>query len=97
MSCSVVFGPDPDARFDYAVLCGTDAPSARYRAGSIEVTITPEQQKVLEGGVEGVAFVVETGAAPPLHISIEPDFRCLNVRAGEDESDAFANPAVGPV
>lgn len=97
MSCGVVFGLGQDAHFRYAVHCGTDAPSAKYRDGSIEVTITPEQQKVLEGGIDGVAFAVETGADPPLHVFVEPDFQCLNVREGEDESDAFANPTAAPV
>ena len=97
VACSVVFGSGQDAHFRYAVRCGTDAPSAQYRKGNIEITITPEQQKVLEGGIDGVAFVVETGADRPLHVFVEPDFQCLNVREGEDESDAFANPAVDPV
>jgi hypothetical protein len=36
---------------------------------------------------------VSNGTRDGLTILIEKDFKCLNVRVGEDESDLFPNPA----
>jgi len=67
---------------------------AIYEAGAVEIRV-PEQIAKEWCGSDQVTLegVQRTGASAELRIVVEKDFACLAPRAGEDESDNFANPS----
>lgn len=67
---------------------------ASYADGAVEVRV-PERiaQEWCRSEKVTLESVQRTSANAELRIVVEKDFACLAPRAGEDESDNFANPS----
>jgi hypothetical protein len=87
---TTVFGPAPDARLTCFVgLAPANDINASFLNGRIAVTLPADQAAAWAAG-EAVGLYAETEAG--LKIAVEKDFRCLEPRRGEDDSDAFERP-----
>jgi hypothetical protein len=70
--------------------------TARLADGEIKVTVPEELgHKWANSEQVGIEHSQQINSASSLSILIEKDFRCLEPRPGEDQSDAFTNPAQG--
>lgn len=70
------------------------AMKARFEAGCIEVEVPTELARTwLDTEQVGLAAEQQVGDGGPLQILLEKDFACLKPREGEDDGDAFPNPA----
>ena len=96
VSESVPFAAGDELRYEVCVDAAAKALSAAYRDNIISVALPLHdfRQWQREDQVS-LRAIQATGAAGELSILVEKDFPCLTPRAGEDDSDAFANPA-GP-
>ncbi len=79
-----------DVNFGYAISANdqTDSLNAEFANGKIQVVVP----KALADQWANSEDVGIEGTFEALSIIIEKDFACLNVRDGEDESDAFPHP-----
>jgi len=98
VSESIQFSAFPGSRLTYTVVTSPDAKeiTARLRDSEIEVTV-PEGlgQGWANSEQVGLNHVQPIDNEVNLSILIEKDFRCLEPRPGEDQSDTFTNPAQG--
>lgn len=89
---SLSFGGGRALRWSLAIDPSADAVRAALDGASVAVTLPPAVAREWTSsdrvGVEGEQRV-DDGV---LRILVEKDFACLTVRAGEDDSDAYANP-----
>ena len=87
---SVEFGPG-QSEFVYALEAAPDAGeiTATYKEGRISVRVPAEQARQWIGSE---AVGIESGGEG-LRVLIERDYSCLTERPGEDDGDAFPNPA----
>lgn len=87
---TVEFGPGAPG-FVYALQAVPNGPkaSAKFRENRLAVLVS---RKEADQWVNSDAVGIESDDGVP-RILIEKDFACLAPRPGEDESDAFANPA----
>lgn len=92
---SIRFGPGPDQRLVYALITSTDheSLSVLYEKGHIAVlvpkVVARDWAQTDLVGIEGEHPI---GGGGVLEVKVEKDFQCLVVR-GEDDADAFPNPA----
>ena len=93
---SVEFGPG--ARLDYRVeVRPVESLAASYAANVIQVVVpTMVAQKWAEPEEIAVRGEQPLAGDGCLTILLEKDFVCLTPRDGEDDSDAFPNPASTP-
>ena len=93
---AVEFGPSAGERLVYRIEAKGEAshPTATFAHGGIVITlpatVAVEWARSDRVGVEGEQPV---GDGKSLRILVEKDFACLQPRAGEDDTDAFANPS----
>jgi hypothetical protein len=89
-----------DGSLTYALIVSKDQEviSASFRENEIRVNV-PEKIATEWALTEQVGFDEEMplGGEEKLFILVEKDFRCLQERPHEDESDAFPNPFEGSV
>lgn len=86
------------ARLEYALLAsGNGKIDAAFADGVVSVTI-PEDQVAVWHDTDQIGLRAEVQVRPgeTLQVLIEKDFRCIDERLDEDQSDAFANPAGVP-
>lgn len=95
ISESVHFSSSLEDRLTYLLETSKDAPKvfASLRGAEVHIRIpaaeAAEWASTAQVGIEQTQFIgTETG----LRIVIEKDFRCLQPRLEEDESDNFPNP-----
>ncbi|GAA3766905.1 DUF7009 family protein [Terriglobus aquaticus] len=91
---TLCLGPDPSARFTYAIeqTVGTNIPEVRFTGNEILVSIPAEQ--ILHWATSdqvGIYAQVETGAVQPIALVVEKDFACLD-RSDADNADTYQNP-----
>lgn len=65
-----------------------------YRKGMIVIEVPNDiaSEWVNNQTLIGLKHLANPESENPLHILVEKDFKCLQVRKDEDESDAFPNP-----
>lgn len=91
----------PGQRLEYTVGTSPNVPGPRasFRQGRIEVLLPPEVARDWaageEVGISGEQPAGQSGSGGMLRLLVEKDFTCRNPAAGEDQSDAFANPLEG--
>ena len=90
---AVAFGPHPEQRLVYAVglVPGGEemAPTASLEGARVLVQLPlAAAQAWAEGDMVGLYAETDWG----LKIAVEKDFKCLEPRTHEDESDAFDHP-----
>ena len=97
VSESIIFGPGPDRHLTYSLVsdASIDAVESDFRDGTIVVKV-PKNRALqwCRSDEVGIEARVPISDAAALNVLIEKDFACLKARPGEDESDAFPNPAV---
>jgi hypothetical protein len=88
---SVAFAPGDGSTFRYRV-CSSAAISggvATFQAGCVAVELPSSQVTSWATGTEeGIYFDTAWG----IKVAVEKDFKCLDPRTEEDESDAFDHP-----
>lgn len=91
---NVSFGPLPGQQLAYAVRLAGSAltPVASFADNRIVVELSPA---VARPGAEGEAVGLYSETDWGLKIAVEKDFKCLEPRPHEDETDAFDHPG-GP-
>lgn len=94
----VTFGPGARLVYALATSARAAAPEARLEGARVEVTL-PEAAVRAWASTEQVGIeadqAIEGGGS--LRLLVEKDFACLKPRTGEDDEDAFPNPAAhGP-
>jgi len=94
---AISFGPNDEERLAYSLVAweSAHAVSARFHQNTITV-IVPTSIAQQWTGSEDVGFSAEQSVpgSEPLSLLVEKDFQCLHERPGEDESDAYPNPAL---
>lgn len=88
---SVAFGPSPSATLRYSIRAGNlgATGTARFQDGEVAVELSIEVVRAwVAGNAEGIYWETETG----VKVAVERDYRCLEPREGEDDSDAFEHP-----
>jgi len=71
--------------------------SARFGGGQVIVTVPARcAAEWAKTDAVGITSTQAIGYGVDLRIAIEKDFRCLQPRTDEDESDNFPNPEQGP-
>lgn len=84
----------PGAQLTYALIAA-DVPAVQAAFADGTVTVAVPEALVQDWvGSERVGFeaVQALDDGDSLRLLVEKDFACLTVRAGEDDSDAYANP-----
>jgi|SRR5579884_1360779 len=97
VSESVHFSPSLEDRLTYSLATSTCAANvfASFRSGEVNITIpAAEAYQWANTGQVGIERTLFVGTETDLRILIEKDFRCLQPRMEEDESDNFPNPEV---
>ncbi|HEV7219810.1 MAG TPA: hypothetical protein VGN39_13130 [Terriglobales bacterium] len=92
---SVHFSHSPADRFTYALQLSpaVSEPCASYTQGDLAITL-PIVLAVHWASSDTISIehTQATGDAMELRILVEKDFRCLQPRATEEETDNFPNP-----
>jgi hypothetical protein len=98
VSESIQFSAFPGSQLTYTVETSPDTKemTARFADSEIKVTV-PESlgQGWANSEQVGLKQVQPIDCEVNLSILIEKDFRCLEPRPGEDQSDTFTNPGQG--
>lgn|SRR5215469_6728283 len=95
---SIQFTASPDDRLVYVVQTSTDAKSALAWRSGLRIGITLPKDRALlwaesvQVGIEHLQLITDSSA---LRIVVEKDFKCLQPRTDEDESDNFLNLTEG--
>lgn len=95
ISESVHFSSSLEDRLTYSLETCNNASevSASFRSAEVHITIPANEvsqwASTAQVGIEQAQFI---GTEAVLRIVIEKDFRCLQPRLEEDESDNFPNP-----
>ena len=98
VSESIQFSASPESHLTYSVVTSPDIKeiTARLADGEIKVTVPEGLGREWANSEQvGLKHSQQINSASSLSILIEKDFRCLDPRPGEDQSDTFANPAQG--
>jgi hypothetical protein len=93
---AIEFGTDPQQKFVYAIekSAGAGEISVAFADRRITVFVPSERAESWANSDEkGIEADRNVGGEKRLRILIEKDFACLKPRRGEDERDAFPNPA----
>ena len=91
---STQFGPSSANAFSYSLIKdnGSEAIMATFHADTIQVHVpTALAEEWAKTEIVGVEGLMPLEAEKYLYILIEKDFKCLQERPHEDESDAFPN------
>jgi hypothetical protein len=89
---SIRFAPGVDWRYGIVVGAGS-AVAARFTADSLTVTVPKASvERWLDPNEVAIVGQQSIGDGETLGILVEKDYTCLAPRAGEDDSDLFANP-----
>jgi hypothetical protein len=95
VSESVHFSPTLKDRLTYSLKTSPSATKvfASFRDAEVNITIPAvEASQWVNTGQVGIEHVQFIGKETNLRIVIEKDFRCLQPRMEEDESENFPNP-----
>ena len=90
--CTTTFSPNQ--HFRYSLQKHTTGPDATYLDGHIQI-ILPEKMVAPWANSQtavSMEFEQQHGTEEPLRVLIEKDFKCLQERPHEDESDLFPHP-----
>lgn len=90
------FGPDPSQHLVYRlVTADRDAMNTYFRDGAVVVELPRDEAAGWETSDRvGFEQTVEV-EGESIAVLVEKDFKCLEIRPGEDESDLFDNPNAG--
>jgi len=94
----IKFAGSSDAHLTYALEANNEVSSiqAFYQGQEIIVTIPNAMaQSWASSNQISLQEMMPINEQEELKVLIEKDFKCLSVRAGEDESDMFPNPEQG--
>lgn len=82
------------ARFEYSLIAsGNGSINAAFSAGVVSVSIPKDQLAAWHGSDQvTIRAAVDIEPGQTLQVLIEKDFRCIDERVDEDQSDSFANP-----
>lgn len=82
------------AHFEYALAAsGNGKLGASFADGVVTITIPKDELNVWHSSdLIGIRASVDVSAEQKLLVLIEKDFRCIDDRVEEDQSDAFENP-----
>lgn len=94
---SLRFGPGISDIFVYALeLVAGDTVQLQVRGTSFTVLIpTGWAAELADTDNTGFDVMLNTAPGVNLRVIVEKDYRCLQDRVGEDDSDAFINPDAG--
>lgn len=93
----ILLGPKANDRLTYRVITDVESQELKvqYHEGAITVVI-PVESAIRWGGSEEVGLYGEErlGEQDSLRVMVEKDFKCLDKRKEEDETDAYPHPLV---
>jgi hypothetical protein len=85
----VTFG---DGRFTYDIIVEEGAPALDARASAWRISLVLPRATAREWNAsDEVGLTAETASG--IKLLVEKDFACLKPRVGEEDADAFPNPA----
>jgi hypothetical protein len=92
----IPFAGGAELKYELSVDANAPAFAANFRDNLISVRIPASEFRQWQREDQvSLRATQAAGSAAELSILVEKDFPCLTKREGEDDSDAFANPA-GP-
>jgi len=95
----VRFSPSDTDRLRYTLEASETALTVSAKFGRGEVLVTVPAWRAAEWAKTDAVGITSTqaiGDGADLHIAVEKDFRCLQPRTDEDESDNFPNSEQSP-
>ncbi len=96
MEDAVAFGPAAEDTLVYAIIVSNAAVALGARFAKNELLVTVPEGIAREwalGESVGLESTQSVGDRGTLAILVEKDFACLTPRAGDNDADAYPNPA----